>query len=165
MKKKPAQLDAIDWKILRHMQRNPEAPVAELAEAISLSTSPCWRRVQRLKAEGVLLGQQVDLDPARLGLNCTVYAFVKLTRPGHDQMSEFERHVALMEEVVSCERVTGAIDYMIKVVTTDVQGYDDFLRHKLLKGALISNVESHIVVAQMDVDRSLPLNVAEAASN
>lgn len=161
VRRKSPQLDAADWKILRFMQRNPEAPIAEVAEAINLSTSPCWRRVQRLKVEGVLRGQRVDLDPRRLGLNCTVYAFVKLANPGHDQWLAFEQHLSSMEEVVSCERVTGAIDYLIKVVTTDVQGYDDFLRYKLLKGAAISDVESHIVVSQSDIDPSLPLGVAE----
>lgn len=164
MKKKPAQLDDIDWKILRYMQKNPEAPVAELAEEISLSTSPCWRRVQRLKAEGVLRGQLVDLDPSRLGLNCSVYAFVTLASPGHEQMTVFEQNVALMEEVVSCERLTGANDYLIKVVTTDVQAYGDFQRHKLLQGGLVGSVESHVVVECTGVDRSLPLGVAESAS-
>ncbi len=164
MKIKPAQLDDIDWKILRYMQKNPEAPVAELAEEIGLSTSPCWRRVQRLKAEGVLRGQRVELDPGRLGLNCSVYAFVKLALPGHEQMSVFEQNVALLEEVVSCERVTGVNDYLIKVVTTDVQAYDDFQRHKLMQGGLISSVQSHVVMAHTAVDSSLPLGVAESAS-
>lgn len=164
MKKKKAQLDAIDWKILRFMQSNPEAPVAELAEAVNLSTSPCWRRVQRLKVEGVLLGQRVELDPGRLGLDCSVYAFVKLNSPGPAQMQRFEQLVSSMDEVVSCERVTGAIDYLIKVITTDIEGYDYFLRHKLLKDSLVSDVESHIVVAHTDVDSSLPLSVAEAAA-
>jgi len=164
VKKKMPQLDAIDWKILRFMQRYPEAPIAEIAEAINLSTSPCWRRVQRLKMEGVLRGQRIDLDPRRLGLNCTVYAFVKLANPGHDQWLDFEQHLSSMEEVVSCERVTGAIDYLIKVITTDVQGYDDFLRHKLLSNGSISDVESHIVVSQMDIDSSLPLSVAEEST-
>jgi len=165
MKKNTAQLDAIDWKILRYIQRNPEAPVAEVAEAVSLSTSPCWRRVQRLKTEGVLRGQRADLDPSSLGLNCSVYAFVKLKSLGTEQMEAFERLVSGMDEVISCERVTGAIDYLIKVITTDIQGYDHFLRHKLLKDSLISDVESHIVVARTEIDTSLPLNVAEAASN
>lgn len=164
MKKKTPQLDAIDWKILRFMQRSPEAPIAEIAEAVSLSTSPCWRRVQRLKAEGVLRGQRIDLEPSRLGLNCTVYAFVKLSTPGHDQWLEFERHLLTMEEVVSCERITGVIDYLIKVITTDVQGYDDFLRFKLLSNASISDVESHIVLSAMELDTSLPLSVAEEAT-
>ena len=105
------------------------------------------------KSRGGFERAAVDLDASGLGLNCSVYAFVKLSSLGSEQMSAFERLVSGMVEVVSCERVTGVIDYLIKVVATDIQGYDHFLRRKLLKELLISDVESHIVVAHTEVDR------------
>lgn len=157
------KLDQIDWRILDHLQSNPGAPISDLAQAVNLSNSPCWRRVQRLRADGVILGQQLAIDPQAIGLSCTVYAFIKLGMPSTDNMSAFEREVVGMEEVVSCERVTGAIDYLIKIVTTDIQGYDRFLREQLLRLQLVSDVESHIVIARTPVSTDLPLRTAEKA--
>ncbi|MEM9604948.1 MAG: Lrp/AsnC family transcriptional regulator [Pseudomonadota bacterium] len=157
------KLDTVDWRILNHLQTTPDASISDLAHAVNLSNSPCWRRVQRLRSDGVILGQRLAIDPTAIGLNCTVYAFVKLSLPSTDRMDTFEEQVVTMEEVVSCERVTGAIDYLLKIVTTDVQGYDRFLREQLLKMQLVSDVESHIVVARTPVSANLPLRTAEAA--
>ena len=158
------KLDPTDWRILSHLQSAPDTSINDLALAVNLSTSPCWRRVQRLKADGVILGQRLAIDPMAVGLSCTVYAFVKLALPSTDTMQTFEDRIVEMPEVVSCERVTGAIDYLIKVITTDVQGYDRFLREQLLKLQLVSNVESHIVVARSPVSDDLPLRTAELAA-
>ncbi|MEM6986075.1 MAG: Lrp/AsnC family transcriptional regulator [Pseudomonadota bacterium] len=157
------KLDQTDWRILNHLQSHPDASISDLADAVNLSNSPCWRRVQRLRSDGVILGQRLAIDPQSIGLTCTVYAFVKLAMPNTDSMEAFERQITGMEEVVSCERVTGAIDYLIKIITTDIQGYDRFLRDQLLQLQLVSDVESHIVVARTPVSTDLPLRTAEAS--
>ncbi len=131
--------------------------MAELAERVGLSSSPCWRRVKRLQDAGVIVRQVAHLDRDRLGLQFVVYAFVKLASPNRNNLERFELDVARWPEVVLCEAMTGAADYLIKVVTADVRSYDRFLRDKLLAETVVADVQSRIVVHTVKETNRLPL--------
>jgi Lrp/AsnC family transcriptional regulator len=122
-----------------------------------MSQTPCWRRIKKLKETGVLKQITAIVDREAVGLGFVSYAFVKLTVPSRKNMEEFDRLTQLWPEVVICERITGAVDYMVKVVTEDIKSYDNFLRNKLLNSELVSDVQSRIVVSTVKDTASLPL--------
>jgi Lrp/AsnC family transcriptional regulator len=150
-------LDATDLRILAEMQADASRPVAEIAGAVGLSQTPCWRRIRRLKEEGVIRAVVAIVDREAAGLGFTSYAFVKLAMPSRANMDRFDRLVAIWPEVVTCERVTGAVDYLIKVVAADIKDYDVFLREKLLDCDLVSDVQSRIVVSTVKDTTAIPL--------
>ena len=131
--------------------------MAELAERVGLSTSPCWRRVRRMQESGLIKGQTAQLERQGLGLGFVVYAFIKLATPTREALNQFETIMQTWPEVMLCECMTGAADYLIKVVTSDVQAYDRFLRDKLLATALVADVQSRIVVHTAKDTTRLPL--------
>lgn len=150
-------LDSGDIRILRELQRDASRPVAEIAKAVSMSQTPCWRRIKRMKDAGVIKRTVAILDREALGLDFVSYAFVKLALPSRANMEAFDRMIQGWPEVVFCERVTGAVDYMIKVVVEDMRAYDEFLRYRLLDLELVSDVQSRIVVATTKDSTELPL--------
>ena len=157
------KIDLLDLRILDQLQQDSSLPMAELAERVGLSTSPCWRRVRRMQELGIITGQVARMDRLKLGLSFVVYAFVKLAITTSEKMDSFETKIRVWPEVMMCECMTGAADYLIKVVTTDVQGYDSFLRNKLLATGLVADVQSRIVVHTVKDSTRLPL--PEESSN
>lgn len=151
-------LDATDRKILAALQRDAGQPVSDIAARVGLSQTPCWRRIKRLKDLGVIRGTVALIDREVVDLGFTSYAFVKLALPSRDNMERFDRLVTRWPEVVMCERVTGAVDYLIKVVAADIKDYDLFLREKLLASDLVSDVQSRIVVSTVKDTAALPLS-------
>jgi Lrp/AsnC family transcriptional regulator len=150
-------LDATDLKILAELQRDASRSVAEIAGAVGLSQTPCWRRIKRMKETGVIRAVTATVDREAVGLLFTSYAFVKLAMPSRANMERFDRLVGIWPEVVTCERVTGAVDYLLKVVAADIKEYDAFLREKLLDCDLVSDVQSRIVVSTVKDTTALPL--------
>lgn len=143
--------------ILDLLQQDSSLPMAELAQKVGLSTSPCWRRVRRMQESGLIKGQAAHLKRDGLGLDFVVYAFVKLAVTTRESMNRFEAVIRAWPEVMLCECMTGAADYLIKVVATNVQGYDRFLRDKLLATELVADVQSRIVVHTVKETTRLPL--------
>ncbi|MEL6244288.1 MAG: Lrp/AsnC family transcriptional regulator [Pseudomonadota bacterium] len=152
-------LDAIDAKILDLIQHDAALSVAEIAERVGLSSSPCWRRIKRMEEAGVITRRVTLLNTAQLGLNFEVVANVKLALPNRDNLEAFETMVQDWEEVTECMTVTGAVDYIIHVVTTDMHAYDDFLRDKLLGSALVSDVQSRIIIRVAKRTTAVPLGL------
>ena len=152
-------LDAIDVKILDLLQQDSSLSIADIAERVGLSSSPCWRRIERLKKNGVILRQVTLLDQEKLGLGFEVFATVKLQLPNRENLDKFEAAVAAWPEVVECATVTGAVDYMLRVVTRDMHAYDDFLRDKMLAAGLVSDVQSRIVMRVPKRTTAAPLGL------
>ncbi|MBV8683713.1 MAG: Lrp/AsnC family transcriptional regulator [Caulobacteraceae bacterium] len=152
-------LDAVGARILDLIQHDASLSVAEVAERVGLSSSPCWRRIKRLEEEGVIQRRVTILDREKLGLTFEVYCTVKLSLPTKQNLDTFERAVNGWPEVVQCATVTGAADYELRIVTRDMHAFDDFLRDKLLSLGLISNVESRIVVRSVKNSTTLPLGL------
>ena len=153
------ELDAIDAKILDLIQQDAALSVADIADRVGLSSSPCWRRIKRMEEQGIIEGRVTILDRQKLGLNFEVIASVKLQLPTRENLARFEAAIDAWPEVVECMTVTGAVDYVIRVVTTDMQAYDDFLRDKLLGIGLVSDVQSRIIINVAKRTTSAPLGL------
>lgn len=153
------ELDAVDIRILDLLQRDASLSIAEIAEKVSLSSSPAWRRIERLKKAGVITRQVTLLDHEKLGLGFEVFASVKLQLPTRENLEKFEAAVADWSEVVECATVTGAVDYMLRVLTRDMHAYDDFLRDKMLASGLVSDVQSRIVIRVPKRTTAAPLDL------
>ncbi len=152
-------LDPIGARILELIQGDASLSVAEIAERVGLSSSPCWRRIKRLEEDGVILRRVTILDREKLGLGFEVYCTVKLSLPTRQNLETFERAVEAWAEVVQCATVTGSADYELRIVTRDMRAFDDFLREKILSLGLVSNIESRIVVRSVKTTTALPLGL------
>ncbi len=157
------QLDAIDAKILHLIQTNAALSVADIADKVGLSSSPCWRRIKRMEETGIIKSRITLLDRKMIGLDFEVFVAVKLALPNRDNMDKFERAVGRMPEVVQCAVVTGAVDYMLRIVTRDMHAFDDFLREVLLSTGLVSDVQSRIVLRQAKDTNALPLGLISSS--
>lgn len=151
------KLDRTDIRILDELQQDATLSMTELAERVGLSSSPCWRRVKRLQEIGAIKRQVAQLDREFLGLHFVVYVYVKLSRTSRESLERFEADVQLWPEVVLCELMTGASDYLIKVVTEDVRSFDNFLREKLLAETIVDDTQSRIVVRTVKETSRLPI--------
>ncbi|MEL6322769.1 MAG: Lrp/AsnC family transcriptional regulator [Pseudomonadota bacterium] len=157
----PDLFDAVDAKIIELIQEDAGLSVADIAERVGLSSSHCWRRIKRLEEQGVIQKRVTLLDRDQLGLNFEVMASVKLALPNRENLEAFEKLVHGWEEVSECMTVTGAVDYVVHVITTDMHAYDDFLRDKLLGSALVSDVQSRIVIRVAKRTTALPLGIID----
>ncbi len=153
------QLDAVDAKILDLIQHDASLSVAEIAERVGLSSSPCWRRIKRLEEAGIIQRRVTILDREQLGLGFEVYCTVKLSLPTKENLEQFETNVVKWAEVVQCATVTGAADYELRVITRDMHAFDDFLREKILSLGLVSNIESRIVIRGVKNTTAVPLGM------
>lgn len=158
-----AQIDNIDAKILHLLQKDAALSVADISEQVGLSSSPCWRRIKRMEEMGIIAKRVTLLDREKIGLDFEVFVAVKLALPNRANMEKFESAVARMPEVIQCAVVTGAVDFMLRVVTKDMHAYEDFLREVLLSVDLISDVQSRIVLRQSKDTTAIPLNLINAS--
>lgn len=151
------ELDNIDRAILRLIQEDASMSVADIADKVSLSSSPCWRRIKRMEDIGIITRRVTLLNREMMGLDFEVMASVKLTLPNRENLEAFERAIQDWPEVVDCATVTGAVDYMIRVVTKDMHTYDSFLRDRLLGLGLVSDVQSRIVMRVAKRTTAIPI--------
>lgn len=155
----PERLDAHDRKILAILQEDASLSIADLAERVGLSPSPCWRRVQRLEERGIIRKRVALLDPPRLGLPVTVFILVRTSQHRMDWFKGFHQLVGSMPEVVEFYRVTGSNDYFLKVVVPDIQSYDHVYK-KLIRGAELADVNSMFAMEQIKYTTALPVGGA-----
>ncbi|MDE0283990.1 MAG: Lrp/AsnC family transcriptional regulator [Gammaproteobacteria bacterium] len=151
------KLDQFDRKLLTVLQRDAGLTVSELAAKIGLSTSPCWRRLRRMEDAGVLKKRVAVLDHNQLGLDVIVFAEVKLEAHGHEALPNFQKAVEKLPEVLECYTVLGEMDFLLKVVATDIHAYERFLRH-LLSLPAVREVNSKMVVSEIKCTNELPLH-------
>lgn len=154
----PYHLDSFDKKILTILQRDASLTASELATKIGLSTSPCWRRIKRLIDTGILKKRVAILDHNQLGLDAIVFAEVKLEAHGHEALPNFQKAVEKLPEVIECYTVLGEMDFLLKVVTTDIHAYERFLR-QLLSLPAVREVNSKMVVSEIKCTNELPLGL------
>jgi DNA-binding Lrp family transcriptional regulator len=153
------EIDEIDAKILKLVQSDASLSVADIATKVGLSSSPCWRRIKRLEETGIIATSVTILDRERLGLNFEVYVALKLERPTRTNLRAFESAVKELPEVLGCATVTGAVDYVLRIVTTDMHTYDDFLRDQILSMDLVQTAVSRIVIRSVKDSTELPLHL------
>ena len=121
---KIVSLDDIDRKILGLLQQDATHSIQEISEAVGLSTNPCWRRIRRMEEQGVIERRVVLVDAARLGLGATVFVTVRTNRHDSDWLKAFAKGVRMIPEIVECHRMSGDVDYLLKVVVRDIAHYD-----------------------------------------
>lgn len=149
-------LDACDRRILALLQEDATLPVAEIAERVGLSATPCWKRIKRLEREGVIERRVAILNRDRLGLGVTVIVAIKTARHSDDWLESFSQGVARIPEVVEFYRMSGEIDYLLKVVARDIADYDRIYR-KLTKVADLHDVSSSFAMQEIKSTTALPL--------
>lgn len=157
------KLDNIDAKILHLIQSDAGLSVSDISDEVGLSSSPCWRRIKRMEELGIIKARVTLLDRKTLGLDFEVFVAVKLSLPNRVNMEKFEQAVSRMPEVIQCAVVTGAVDFMLRIVTTDMHAYEAFLREVLLSIDLVSDVQSRIVMRQSKDTTAVPLNLISNA--
>ncbi len=147
-------MDSIDRRILGELQRDGRVAIAELAERVGLSTTPCWRRVRRLEESGVIRGYTALLSPRALGLAIDMFVYVTMD---HHQAEAFEAAVAAQDEIVECYAMTGAQDYLLHVVVADIDAYDRFVREDLRNMPGVDRVRTSLAMKTIKQGVALPL--------
>ncbi len=150
-------LDQTDRRILDLLQTSPGINASGIGEHIGLSQSACWRRMQRLRDEGVISEQAVVLDPEKVGLNTMVFAQVKLTSHGRSNLTAFADAVRDYPEVLDCYCLLGANDFLLRIVAQDIKDYETFFFEKLSQLPGIQEVTSSIVLSDIKHTTVLPL--------
>lgn len=152
-------LDEIDRKILLLLQKDATLPVATIAEQVGLSPSPCWRRIQRLEQEGVIRGRVALLDADKLNVGVTVFVAVRTSRHDLDWLDQFASAVRDFPEVVEFYRMSGDIDYLLRVVVPDIAAYDAFYK-RLIQRVTLSDVSSSFAMETIKYTTALPVSYA-----
>lgn len=153
----PLELDTYDRRILDLLQEDAGLSTAEIAERVGLSQSPCWRRIQRLKEEGVIRRQVTLLDRRKIGLNAQIFAQVKLNAHGRSNLTEFAEAMRGFPEVLECHVLMGAVDFMLRIVTRDIEAYERFFFEKLSMVPGIQEVNSIVALSEIKSTTCLPV--------
>ena len=158
-----ARLDQIDLAILEHLQADGRATSAEVADVAGLSPSPAHRRQRLLERDGFIRGYVALLDPDRVGLHVSVFVSVRLSTQAEEQLLAFERAVAELPEIMECYVMSGASDYLLRVVTPDLASYEELLRTKLTRMPGVRGVESAFALKRVVYRTNLPLRRGKRA--
>jgi len=150
-------LDQTDRKILGLLQSEPGINAAAIGERIGLSQSACWRRIQRLRDEGVFTDHPVILNREKVGLTTMVFAHVKLTSHGRSNLSDFADAVRSFPEVMDCYVLLGQVDFLLRIVAEDIKAYEQFFFEKLSQLPGIQEVSSSIVLSDIKHSTALPV--------
>ena len=149
-------MDRLDRMILTILQEDATVPVAEIGRRVGLSTTPCWRRIQKMEEEGVIRGRVAVLDPTKVNAKVTVFVFVTTNQHNEDWLIRFARVINEFPEVIEFYRMSGQIDYLLKVVVPDIQAYDAFYK-KLVSKIDILDVSSAFAMERIKETTALPL--------
>ncbi|MGP5016323.1 Lrp/AsnC family transcriptional regulator [Vreelandella alkaliphila] len=149
-------IDRFDLKILEQLQRDDSLSIAQLAEGVGLSVTPCWRRIQKLEKDGIIEKRIAVLNPEKLDLSLTVFVMVKTDKHNQDWLTAFQETVKSFPEIVEVNRLAGEYDYLLKVITRNNQSYDAFYKRLIAKIEL-SNVTSCFSMEQVKKTTELPL--------
>lgn len=156
-----ADLDAIDRKILTALQENARMPNVELARDVGLSPSPCLRRVRALEDAGVIRRYATLVDQAAVGLPVSVFVSVSLERQVESALEIFEETVQARPEVMECYLMTGTADYFLRIVVSDLEAYERFLKEHLTRIPGVSSIQSSFALKQIAYRTALPLDGSE----
>ena len=154
-------MDAIDRKILNVVQQDASLSVAEIGQRVGLSSTPCWKRLQRLEADGVITKRVALIAPEKVGLGITVFVSIETGDHSNEWLKKFADVVSAMPEVMEFYRMAGDVDYMLRVVVTDIAGYDAFYK-KLIATVPLKNVTSRFAMERIKSTTALPISEAKA---
>jgi Lrp/AsnC family transcriptional regulator len=152
-------LDRMDRKILAILQKDCTLPVAEIGKQIGLSTTPCWRRIQKLEESGVIERRVALLDAKKVNAGVTVFVSISTSQHTQEWLDRFHAVIKDFPEVVEFYRMSGKVDYLLRVVVPDIERYDDFYKRLIAKIEL-SDVSSAFAMEQIKFTTTLPLDYA-----
>ena len=152
-------MDRVDRKLLALLQQDSTQSIAQLADQVGLSQTPCWKRIQRLEAEGVIERRVALLSPEKLGLGLTVFVSIEAGDHSPDWLARFAAAVSEFPEVIEVHRMAGDIDYMLRVITRDIAAYDGFYK-RLITAVSLKNVSSRFSMERVKSTTALPLDMA-----
>ena len=150
-------MDKTDKAILSILQEDATLPVADIARRVGLSTTPCWRRIQKLEEDKVIRKRVAIMDPEKVNAGVTVFVSIKTDQHNEDWLKRFSEVIAKFPEVAGFYRMSGDIDYLLKVVVPDINAYDRFYK-KLVSEIDIENVSSAFAMERIKDTTELPLN-------
>lgn len=152
-------MDRIDRKLLILLQDDADRSLNELAEAVHLTPTPCWKRIQKMQREGIIRKKVVLCDPAKLNLGLTAFVAVRTQQHNEQWLRKFAAAVQSIPEIVEAYRMSGDIDYMLRVVVADIQGYDAVYR-KLIRAVELFDVSSSFAMERLKYSTALPVDAA-----
>jgi len=152
-------LDEMDVKILKVLQEDTTRAVADIGKEVGLSTTPCWRRIQKLEEQGVIQRRVAVLEPTKVNAGVTVFVQIKTDQHSIEWLEKFHAAVVDFDEVVEFYRMSGEIDYLLRVVVPDIAAYDTFYK-KLIARVEIAKVSSAFAMEQIKYTTALPLEFA-----
>ena len=153
------QLDRTDRKILAILQEDASLAIAEVASRVGLSQTPCWRRIQRLQADGVIERTVALVRPEAVGLGLTVFIAIEARDHSPEWLANFTSVVSTMPEVLDVHRMAGDIDYLLRVAVADMAAFDAFYRH-LIREIPLKNVSSHFAMERVKATTAYPVEAA-----
>jgi Lrp/AsnC family transcriptional regulator len=151
-------MDRTDLKILAILQEDSSLPVAEVASRVNLSQTPCWRRIQKLEAQGVIARRVAILDPEAVGLGLSVFVEIETGDHSGAWLAHFAEAVQSMPEVMEVYRMAGDVDYLLRVAVGSMAEYDDFYR-RLIAGVPLKNVTSRFAMERVKSTTAYPLRL------
>ncbi len=152
-----AVLDSVDRTLLRLLQNDATMPLAELAEAVNLTTTPCWKRLKRLEEDGILRQRVALLDPVKLGIAFTAFVQVKTSNHSQDWFNRFVSTVTEYPEVMEFYRMAGEYDYMMKVQVADMKAFDNLYKKLVASVSDLTNVTSTFAMEPLKYTTALPV--------
>ncbi|GGD53989.1 winged helix-turn-helix transcriptional regulator [Erythrobacter arachoides] len=152
-----ATLDSIDRKLLSELQSEGRVTNVDLARRVGLTAPPCLRRVRALEEEGVIRGYHADLDASKLGFAITVFAMVSLRSQAEEDLRGFENHIKGLPEVRECHMLNGEIDFILKIVSRDLQSFQEFLTSKLTPAPNVASVKTSLTIRTAKHEPGVPL--------
>ena len=155
-------MDRIDRDLLTLLQADCTVSIAQLAEQVGLSATPCWKRIQRLESDGVIQRRVALVDPESVGLGLTTFVAIEAGDHSPAWLDRFAAAVARMPEVMEAHRMAGDVDYMLRVVTPDLRSYDAFYK-RLIAAVQPKNVSSRMSMERVKATTALPLPEATNA--
>jgi DNA-binding Lrp family transcriptional regulator len=153
-----ANLDSIDRRLLAELQAEGRVTNVELAQRVGLTAPPCLRRVRALEEAGVIHGYHADIDASKLGFAITVFAMVSLKSQAEDDLRAFENHMKALPEVRECHMLNGEIDFILKIVSRDLQSFQEFLTSKLTPAPNVASVKTSLTIRTAKQVPGVPLD-------
>ena len=150
-------LDRIDRRILRLLQTEPDITASAIGERIGASQATVWRRMQRMQEAGLIPPQVVRLDRHKAGFNAMIFAHVKLSSHGRANLAEFSKAIQSFPEVLECYVLMGHIDFLLRVVTPDVEAYERFFFEKLSQLPGVQEITSSMALSEIKNTTVLPI--------
>ncbi len=149
-------MDVFDKKILDILQQDCTLPVSQVAEQVGLSTTPCWRRIQAMEKAGVIKSRVAIVDPEKINVGLAVFVMVKTNQHNPDWLEKFSRSITEFPEIIEFYRLSGDIDYLLKIVVADMKAFDKFYK-RLITQADFSDISSSFAMEELKNTTRLPV--------